>query len=90
MKQLIDRIGNYSYYVLTDYEIFLYKYMETLTYISSIEVETILVNNILSIKGSNILVNSVLIYFEELGKSSEYKIWLRKYKLNDICSKLVK
>ena len=86
--KFINKCENFNYYELTNDEIFLYHYMETLAYENGIQVETDLVGNILSIKGNIILVRCVIRYFEELGKSSKYKTWLRKYKLNDICSKL--
>ena len=88
--KLIDRIGSYSYYELTDEEVFIYGYMEILKYPNGIEADTKLNENILSIKGNIILVRCVVRYFEELSESSHYKVWLRKYKLNNICLKLVK
>jgi hypothetical protein len=86
----IGKVGNYTYYELTDEEIFLYKHMEKITYEKGIEIETELVENVLSIKGSNILVKCIITYFEKLSEDTEYKNKLRKHKLNSICLKLVK
>lgn len=88
--KFISRVENVSYYELTNDEIFLYRYMETLTYKEGYKVETDLVDNILIITGGIIIQECVVRYFEELSKSSKYKTWLRRYKLNDICLKLVK
>jgi hypothetical protein len=88
--KLIERIGDFTYFELTDDEIFLYKYMEKLTYDNGIYIETELKENVLSIKGSNILVHCIVTYFEKLGEDIRYKTWVRKHKLNDICSKLEK
>jgi hypothetical protein len=88
--ELINNVDKCSYYELTYGEIFLYRYMETLSYVESIQVETELINNILSVKGGFLIQMSIIRYFDELGESSEYKNWLRKNKLNRICLKLVK
>ena len=88
--KFITRIQNLACYKLTEDEILLYKYMEILSYIKGVQVETYLVDDVLSIKGSNVIEKCIVTYFEELSKSSKYKIWLRKHKLNNICLKLVK
>lgn len=88
--KFISRIENVSYYKLTSDEIFLYRYMETISYEKGMKVETELVDNILIVTAGFIIQELVVKYFEELSKSSKYKTWLRKYKLNEICLKLVK
>jgi hypothetical protein len=88
--EFISRVENNSYYKLTSDEIFLYRYMETLSYGSAFMVETDLVDDILIVTGGIIIQECVVRYFGELSKSLGYQIWLRKYKLNEICLKLVK
>lgn len=88
--KFISRVEKNSYYKLTDEDISLYKFMETLSYKGSTKVETDLVDDILIVTGDIIIQQCVIVYFKDLGKSAEYQIWLRKNKLNRICLKLVK
>lgn len=77
-------------YKLTKDEIVLYRFMETLSYDYSTKVETDLVGDVLTVIGGFMIQSMVIVYFDQLSRSSEYKLWLRKHKLNGICLKLVK